>query len=117
MVAIVNGARVTPPKPDIGIANIDPNAKLAVLNAPKLISEEDKCETKANKQMTVFTPDKIKQSTALARLRLIIVKQREGDLKEVTFRIRKQATSFKQQLKNSRFAGEIGKGCIFDVFA
>jgi replicative DNA helicase len=100
MVSIVNGARVTPPKPNIGVANVDPNARLTVLNAPKLISVEDKRETEANKQITVFTPDKLKKSTALARLQLIIVKQREGDLKEVTLRIRKQVTGFEQQLKN-----------------
>ena len=60
MVAIINGARVTPPKPDIGIANVDPNARLTVHNVPKLISEEDKRETEANKQITVFTSDKLK---------------------------------------------------------
>ncbi|HJN01683.1 MAG: hypothetical protein QF907_04010 [Nitrospinota bacterium] len=60
MVAIINGARVTPPKLDIDIVNVDSNARLTVLNAPKLISEEDKRETEANKQITVFTSDKLK---------------------------------------------------------
>ncbi len=116
MVAIINGARIAPPRPDISIANQNPNAELTVVNRAEPLIEENKREPAPNKQIAVFIPDKLKKSFELARLRQLMVKQRKGDINEVTLRVKKKVEVFKQQqLKDSRFAGEVGKGSIFDV--
>ncbi|HJP17979.1 MAG TPA: hypothetical protein QF468_04930 [Nitrospinota bacterium] len=118
MVAIINGARVTPPKPDIRITNVDANDKLIVVNDAKLITEPEKGSPSAQRKIADFTPDKLKKSSAIARLQQVIIKQRKGENTEVTIRIKKKVAEFKQQqLKDSRFAGEVGKGSISDVLA
>lgn len=118
MVAIINGARVTPPRPDIRIASQNPNAILTVVNAPVLITEEKKPGASPTKQIAVFTPEKLKKSSELVRLQQLIVKQRRGAANELIFKVKEKIATFKQQqLKNSRFAKEVGKGNIFDVLA
>lgn len=118
MVAIIMGARVAPPRPDISIASQNPNIELTVVNRPKAITEEEKREQSAQKKIAVFAPDKLKKSSELTRIRQIIVKQRKGDANELILKVKKKVNVFKQQqLKGSRFAGEVGKGSLFDLLA
>ena len=118
MVNIINGSRVTLPKPNFHIANPDPNSKLSLINNAKLITEEDKREPSAQKKIGNFRPDKLKQFSNKTRLEQVRSKQRKGDINEMVFIVKKKIATFKQQqLKGSRFAGEIGKGSIFDLTA
>lgn len=116
MVAIINGSRITPPKPDISIPNPDPNTRLTVINNPTLITEEEKNERKNLVKVASFTPDKLSKFARRQRLDLVRNKQRRGEVDELKFRVlNKQNRAKQQNLKSSRFNKEVGKGSILDV--
>ena len=116
MVAIINGTRVAAPRPDIDIPSIDPNARLKVINNTKLITEQEKSEPPPQKKIANFRPDKLREFSNRKRLEQVRIKQRKGDINEVIFRVKNGISKTKRQnLKNSRFAKEIGKGSVFDA--
>ncbi len=91
MVAIINGARVTPPRPDIKISNVDPNARLSIINDAKMLTEPDKREPSAQKKIGNFRPDKLRQFSNTKRLEQVRAKQRKEDISEMVFRVKKKS--------------------------
>ena len=118
MVAIINGTRVTAPRPDLNVPSPDPNTRLTVINNTKLVTEEERSEQSSQRKIANFRPVKLKEFSNAKRLELVRIKQRKGDINEVEFRVKKAIVELKQQnLKGSRFSGEIGKGSLFDIIS